>query len=343
MNFWKFIKIHIIFIFICHSELVYCQDRVGTGSATQLLIPIGARDLALGSATAAQTTGVEAIGWNPAGLSIMNKRSEAIFSSMNFIAGINVSFIGAAVRLNQFGNLGISLKSLHIGEIEKTTVDFPDGTGETFNPTFFTVALSYGRLMTDRVSLGFNVKVISEQFPRVSATGFAVDLGVQYRSLFGLDPLSVGLVIKHWGPVMKYDGSALYRSVNDPNSQKTVSHYKISTAEFELPSSIEIGLGYHRTFSPNIKMRTLLSFRNNHFSADEYGTGVEVSFKERGFLRFGVVTTLGSSNEQESLFGPVFGMGLYLINQEVDCSIDYCYRSTKFFSANHVFSIKFGF
>jgi len=105
------------------------QDRIGTASGSQLLIPVGARDMALGGATVANTNGVEAIGWNPAGVVMMKNRSEAIFSYLNYFAGMGVSFSGVAVNLGYIGYMGFSLKALHVGEIEKTTADLPDGTG----------------------------------------------------------------------------------------------------------------------------------------------------------------------------------------------------------------------
>ena len=38
-------------------------NRTGTGGSAQLLIPVGARDLAMGGSTVATTRGIEALFW----------------------------------------------------------------------------------------------------------------------------------------------------------------------------------------------------------------------------------------------------------------------------------------
>lgn len=335
--------ISVMFFLVSTITIAGGRGKAGTCSGAQLLIPVGARDLSLGGATVAVTEGVESIYWNPAGLARLEKSGCAMFSYMPYIADIGVSYGGIGVNMGGFGMLGFSIKALNIGQIEITTADIPDGTGETFAPTFFTLGMTYARNLTDRVRIGANIKVISERIPRASATGFAVDVGMQYRGVGGIRNLFLGVVVKNFGPALRYDGPGLYREVNDPNSAKATSHYKISTASFELPSIVEIGLSYRHKISEFGQLTASYLFQNNNFSDDENKLGLEFSFKDRAFIRVGYTMTANNMENYGSIFGLVFGGGVHLKTGGIDFWIDYAYRSVEFFNSSNVFSIKLGF
>ena len=68
------------------SSLVFGQNsRMGTSSSTQLLIVPGARYLSGGGAVAT-ATGMDAVFWNPAGLSMGESSVDVIFSNRQYIA-----------------------------------------------------------------------------------------------------------------------------------------------------------------------------------------------------------------------------------------------------------------
>lgn len=64
----------------------------GINGAEELLIPVGARSIATSGAFVANVMGLESIYYNPAGLDI-SQRTEAMFSYMNYIADINISYL----------------------------------------------------------------------------------------------------------------------------------------------------------------------------------------------------------------------------------------------------------
>jgi len=74
------------------------QNRAGTAAAMELLIPVGARDMALGGASVATTSGLAALHWNPAGLSRAAHSAELMVSSMSYIADIRVNYIAASAK-----------------------------------------------------------------------------------------------------------------------------------------------------------------------------------------------------------------------------------------------------
>jgi opacity protein-like surface antigen len=313
------------------------SKRKGTAGAEELRIPVGSRGVALGGGVVAEVNGVDALFWNPAGASFTNKSAEAMFSHVTWIADIKVNYLSAIANFGGVGVFGVSLKSLDFGEIPVTTVDEPDGTGERFSPTFLTAAVSYSRRMTDRIYVGANLKLISERILRESATGFAVDIGLQYRLESGL---KFGAVMKNVGGNMKFDGPDLEWGVVVPGSEpgSPVRSLRVPLQEFELPAAFELGFAY--SFKIGESALTLSgSFQNNNFTLDEYKGGLEYSFKNMLFLRVGYSYV----NETDYVFNsPSFGVGFNIpLGGTLEASVEYTYRKVKFFDNNQFLTLRF--
>jgi len=319
------------------------RDRSGTSSGVQLLIPVGARYLALGGAASAVCTGVEAIYWNPAGLAAMTNSSQAMFSYMPYIADIGVTYGAVGLNAGQLGKFGFSMKVLDIGAIDVTTSDMPDGTGETFTPNFFTLSATYAKQLTDRVFVGVNLNLINERFGRVSASGLGVDVGIQYKNLGGIEGLSTGLVVKNVGAQLKYEGSGLYRQAKDYNADKQKSYLLVDAASFDLPSIFEMGLSYTRNIGEYAAVTGSALFQNNNYSDDEAKVGAEVAFKDMAFLRVGYTTAPDKPEDFEYIYGLTVGAGVHLKTAGMDLYLDYAWRQVEMFSSSNIFSIKLGF
>lgn len=320
--------------------------RIGTASATELLIPVGARDLAMGGAGIATSVGVEAIHWNPAGLGRLATSAEALVSSMSYLAGIRVNYGAVGVAFGDFGVVGFSVKALDFGDVPLTTIDDPEGrAGRTFSPTFVTVGLSYSRAFTDAITAGGTVKVISETMGRVSGSGLALDLGVQYRSVAGIPGLHLGVTMKNVGPQVSFDGTGLLRRARSSEGRRPEQFYKSEAASFELPSSVEIGLAFERSLNEALKWNVTTAFANNNLGLDGYRLGGEVEYGMESVRLYGRagIEMSPQGKDDDQIFGPTLGFGLYYSAPAIDIMIDYAYRSVEFFDNNSVFSLKFGF
>ncbi len=315
-------------------------DKAGTSAAPELLIPVGARDLALGGSTLATTSGVEAIYWNPAGLARASQGTEALFSHMNYIADIGVDYIALATSFEGFGTLGFSLKSLSFGDIPVTTEDVPDGTGETFSPTYVTVGLTYSLLATDRISVGVTSNFISERIDRVSASGVAFSIGVQYSSFASVEGLSIGVAVKNIGPSMSFEGPGLLRQAEVIDVLRPASFYAIEAAEDELPSTIELGVAYAIAMEDENILSFSGVFQNQNLSDDEYKFGAEFGFQNALFVRGGYVLAQESAS---FIYGLTVGAGMRHKFSDLAVTFDYAYRDVDFLGANHIFSIGLGF
>lgn len=318
------------------------RDRAGTATATELLIPVGARDLALGGANIAMTSGIEAIYWNPAGLSRSRYSATAMFSHMEYIADIGVEYAAVAGNFGGIGHIGLSLKALSLGDIIVTTEDAPDGTGEEITPTFITLGLTYSKLLTDRISVGATANLVTEDINRAKATGFAFNVGVQYSDLGGIDGLCLGVAIKNLGPEMTWDGPALLRRAEADDVLRPGTYYQVEAASFELPSTIELGAGYSRPIGESSKLNFVSLFQNNNFATDEVKFGVEYEYNDFVFLRGGYDFSPDEEND-EFIYGATLGGGLHFSAGATELFFDYAFRDVDFLDSNHVFSLRVGF
>jgi hypothetical protein len=321
------------------------RKKYGTLAAPELLIPIGSSGTSLGGSNLATVTGIDAMYWNPAGLSQINTTSgEVMFSSMNYIADINMNYFAGIVKVGGLGSIGGSIRALSFGDEIVTTELAPEGTGATFSPTYIVGTLSFARAMTDKIHFGTNVKLISEQIAEVSATGFAFDFGLQYVA--GVTGIRFGIALKNLGSSLKFDGPGLDRTFTE-NGTTTVR--RVTLQEFDLPTNLEIGLGYSATFSKNNNVILSTTFQNSSYSSDEYKFGLEYNYNQMLFLR-GAFTVYPDNSDiddtNKSLFGPAFGAGLKYPFGSLTLGFDYAYRvinETGFNSTNQYFTLNVGF
>ena len=318
-------------------------NRVGTGGATELLIPVGTRDIALSGSTISTTSGVEALFWNPAGAARVNNSVGLYFSHMSYIADIGVDYGAVSANFEGLGVLSLTIKSLSFGDIPVTTTTTPDGTGETFSPQFFTAGVTYSRQLSDRVSVGLTTNFIMERMADVSANGVAFNVGVIYDNLASLNGLSLGVVVKNVGPQMKFDGPALYNVASVSGQGRPPSYYKIDAAPFELPSTVEFGLGYKKQFDADNGLQLSTSFLNSNFSDDEYNVGAEYAYQDLFFLRGGYNFSQKTRDQAKYIFGGSFGAGIHYLVGSIDVTFDYAFRAVDLFDNNHIFSLKLGF
>lgn len=323
---------------------IYAGDpaRKGTTGAEQLLIPVGAKGIATGGAFLANLTGLESIYYNPAGLDVAGN-TEAMFSYMSYVADINVAYFAASTSVGDVGSFGLSIKSLDFGDIPVTTVDFPDGTGNNYSPAYFTFALTYSKVLTDRISVGTNIKLISETILNTSATGFGFDVGVQYRFNEGI---SIGASIKNIGANMKYSGADLQGKTTIPNTDLgTVGGtYEIVSEEFQIPSYFELSASYLYNLNEQNNLLLGSTFVANNSLEDLMNFGLEYGYMDIFFLRGGYNMLLGENNA-DGIYGFTLGAGVdYKISEDIGVAFDYAFRDVKEFpTANHIFTVKLAF
>ena len=318
------------------------QERAGTAAAPELLIPVGARDMALGGAAIATSTGIGALHWNPAGLARARSEAQLLFSTMSYLAGIRVNYAAVGGRFRRLGSMALSLKALDFGAIPITTSSLPDGTGATYSPTFLTTGLSWARPLSGRIALGGTMHYIFNRVERVSATGLSFSAGLQYADLGDIGGLDLGVVIKHIGSRLRYDGPALLRPGRLDELRRPNAVYKIEASSADLPSTFEIGLGY--SYNPSASGRAELSlvFQHHNFAHDQWKIGSEYVYRDF-FAARGGFEYADDGADNTHIFGTSFGFGLQLDLAGLEnVQLDYAYTTVDFFDPLNTFTFRVG-
>jgi len=316
-------------------------DKKGAAGAQELLIPVGSRAIAMGGASGALVSGNEAIFWNPAGLAATDAAAEATFSYLKWIFDTSINYFAVSARMGSLGSFGLSGKVLDFGDIIETTEFETEGTGRIITPTVVTVGLTFSRQMTDRIFFGANAKVISESFLRMRASGIAFDFGVQYISTPGV---RLGLTLNNFGPMMKFVGEDLQRTVDLPHTEYGTEpmDLRLEAQKFELPSSFEISLGYPYALSDEHALTLVGSYRNFNASVDQVQAGLEYAFNKLLYLRGGYSAAVQAA--EDYIFGFSLGAGLrYSLGGNTYVLFDYAYRDVKYTDANQWFTMSVQF
>ena len=85
------IKYIITSLSICSLLLAGDEARIGTSGANQLLVPVGARGVAMSGSDLVYSHGLESAYWNPAGLSRL-EGATVLASQMKMFGDVGVSF-----------------------------------------------------------------------------------------------------------------------------------------------------------------------------------------------------------------------------------------------------------
>lgn len=330
----------------CVTDASAQNKRFGTAGASELLLPVGGRDLAMGSSGIATSKGIEALYWNPAGVSRMTESAEGMFSYMSYIADIKMSYVGVAGRFPRLGTLSFSLKTLSFGDIPLTTEADPEGRGgRTYSPAYTTISAGYSRLLTDAISAGLSVKLISERIDLVSATGVGFDVGVQYRDLAGFKGLTFGVAVKNIGPQMAFDGPGLLRDATPAEGRRPQQKFTLESASFDLPSSLELGLAYESPIGDQFTGTVNGVFSNNNLAENTYHFGGELGYMAERVHLFGRGGySFQENNDNDSyIYGATLGAGLTYMAPGIVVTVDYAWRDVDLFDANNIISVKLGF
>jgi hypothetical protein len=316
-------------------------DRQGEAGANQLLINPWARTAGLHSLNTSSVVGTDALFLNVAGVSRINK-TQINIAHTTYLAGadLNINALGLAQRVGKNGVFGLGLVAFDMGDIEITTEDTPGGSGATFSPTFFNLALSYSHLFVNKVSVGFALKVVNESVSNAGATGIALDAGVQYVS--GPDDnFKFGISLRNIGSKMQFKGEGLSKARPNPGPTYTyLITYTERPAPYELPSQLNIGASYDWVLGRSSRLSVLGNFCSNAFSRDQYGFGTEFSLGKNFQLRLAYKNEFDRSDVESSLDNGISGgvtvqMPLRKGSKTPQLALDYGYRFTKVFKGIH--------
>jgi len=257
----------VLFVLVVTPGLAWGQAKTGTAGAQFLEIGVSARAVGMGNAFLAVADDASAIYYNPAGLSQLVQR-EVILTHVDYPADITYDFGGLAYPVRGFGGvLGLGFYFLNSGDIDYSTYFHPPlgsewSSGQTFSAKEYAVALSYGRYLTQRFSIGATVKLIDELYEEERAVGWAADIGTLYNT--GFKNFKIGMVMTNFGPDLKFIREGYPLPIS-----------------FKFGASMEaLSFGDHKT---------LVDFEIGHpnDNLEKFNGGIEYSYKDFLTLRAG--------------------------------------------------------
>jgi hypothetical protein len=307
---------------------------------TFLKIDAGARQVGMGSASVSTTEDALGMYWNPSGIARL-QQINAVFSHTTWFADITLNFAAFAIPVEGVGTFGMHASFLSMDPLPRTTVDFPEGTGETFDAGNYAVGFSFARSLTDRFSIGGTAKVVNEKIYNCSATGLTFDLGTLFTTQF--HGLKMGMSISNYGTKVRMEGRDLLTQV-DIDKKRSGNNETINstlkTEKFDLPLFFRVGISMDILKGLG-RSNMILSVDALHPNDDvEYiNIGGEYIFYNMFSLRGGYKSLFATDSEE----GLSLGAGVKLNVMDYFLNIDYAYRDFGRLGDIQMFTIGFLF
>jgi opacity protein-like surface antigen len=313
----------IIALALLLTSLSFSQTKVGSTAAPFLNVGMGPRAISMGGAFVATANDLSALYWNPAGASRM-EASGAMFLHSKWFADITYNWAGSLVNIGSYGAIGLSLTYLDYGKMEVTTLAEQEGTGEFYSAQDIALSITYSYNLTDRFSLGMNVKYINQKIWNSSADAFAIDLGTLFISDFY--GVRIGASISNFGTDMQLDGKDLL-VLYDPNPNINGNNdqilTKLKTDSYPLPLVFRIGIAKDFVVTERNRFTVAADAIHPNDNAEAMNIGAEYSFNENLFLRAGYKSVFLTNTEE----GLNLGFGLkYEVSDKIFVNLDYAYQ-----------------
>lgn len=305
------------------------DQRVGSVGAQFLKIGVGSRYQGLGEASVAVVNDAYSMYWNPAGL-VGIEGSNVTFTNVNWITDVTLNYVAFGTRLGDQGVVGFSASLLTMGDMEITTIDNPDGTGENFSSSDAAISAGYARMLTTRLAFGAAIKYVYQSIYKESAGGVAFDFGTQLQT--GFRSLRLGMNISNMGSQMKFSGPDL-----DVLSSTGESQSVLAVDGYDLPLTFRLGAAYDFIDNEHHRLTAALEAKHPNDNDQQASLGSEYAYDGKYFLRAGY-----KFNYDEQ--GLTLGGGLQApLGRQTMLVIDYAWSDFGRLESVHRFSLGFNF
>ncbi len=248
----------------------------GTVAFPFLNLSYDARAVAMGGANAGIPNGVYGVLSNPASIAF-EKRMQVMGGFRQIIMDIWGGPLAFLYPMSK-GVLAANLTTLTSGDFNVVSEDGKE-SGALARSNFISGGLSWAQLINAELSAGFTIKGVYNYLGAdgqyYSADGFALDGGIQYRTLN--DRLVYGAVFRNVGLMRSgYSGA--------------------SSDRYPFPYCVEMGISYVPKYIP--KLRVALDVNKKRGDYLNFEPGVELSPLDNLFLRLGYAFSLQDFEKQ---------------------------------------------
>jgi hypothetical protein len=268
--------------------------KVGSSGMQFLKIGVGARALGMAETYVSIADDPTCLFWNPGGLARVNG-TQFFGSYTRWVAEIDLTAMAFTHNMGTAGTIGFSFMALTTGYMNVTTVNHPFGNGETFTFSDYAFGLSYGKMLTDRFSIGGTIRYIQESLGAVDDNAFLFDVGTVYD--VGYKDVSLGMSITNFGTEMHFpiddDGDGDidedFRNGHDDDNDGLVDE---DTKEDPVPAPIVFRFGASVPIIKDDVKSIRGCFELAHYTdnVEGYNVGFEASYQNMIMLRGGYMT-----------------------------------------------------
>ena len=287
------------------------NDKAGSAGLLFLKLSGDARAVSMGYAVAGDATGASAFFINPAFIPF-NGDKYITLEGCTLPAEIMMGMWGYSQKLGNFGTIGLSAHWLDAGVMEQVSIYPPNNPAGEFTAYDLSLGLNYGISMTDKFSMGVNLKYVREQLEEESVNGWVADIGTMFYT--GYRTLGFGMIIRNFGPDLGFfDGDEVDSIATQMFPMPLEFRLGVSAELFEI-----IGMPQEAT-----TLQTNIDFSHPNDDAESINLGLEFGWREVYFLRAGYQH---SFSESDDVIRPLsFGAGAFLTLSRFALKVDYAY------------------
>ncbi len=332
----------IIFIAFALSSNHFAQQKLAQTGMKFLSVSLDARSSALSEAVTSFHTDATAMFYNPAGMARISNYASVVLGATNYIADIKYLYGGIAFAPfdGNYGVLGINFESVDYGDLQ-ATIRYDNEQGfldaGTFSPNAMSVGVGYAKALSDKFSIGGNVRYVRQSL------GTAIIGSVQLDN----NGNPSGRTVDAKTDVLAYDFGVIYKTgfksldfgMDVRNFSKEVKYVQDG---FQLPLTFKIGISFDMVdLMQDVDKDAhslLLSFDASHPRdyPEQVAVGAEYTFMKLLSLRVGYQTP----NDEKGISA---GVGLKHSFSGFDLAVDYAYTSFGVFNNVQQLSVRFAY
>jgi len=332
----RIIYMFLISLFI--FSLSSAQDRrAGANGAPFLNVGIGARSVALGSATAAISNDVEQVFWNPAGVALKDQIVQASFNYNQWFADLNHNAAAVSYNFKDIGTIALGVITFGASDIPADRDIYPNNpdlwpyqidkaSGNTFNYLDLAVSVTYSKYVMDNLSLGVTAKLINQSIDDMSTSAIAFDIGTIY---------DIGML--NWKIAARMS-----------NLGQDMTFYDFP---YGIPLAFSIGTSIMPYSNDIAKLLLSVDAIKYQDSPQSFFAGGELTLLDILSLRGGYKINYSGTKDdgttwrdplETTIEGFSMGVGIHYPVSNYDLRVDYCYTSMDLFNGVHRISLNIG-
>lgn len=346
-----------LYILFFISQLIVSQS-VRKYSNEFLNIGVDAAAFGMGKAVVATSNDVNAIYWNPAGLTTVEESQGAIMHAEYFAGIAKYDYAGFAMPIDNNSAVGISLIRFGVDNILNTT-ELIDNKGNIdynrirlFSAADYALTIGYARKShIEGLTIGGNVKIIKRIIGDFATSwGFGVDAALQYNSNnweFGIMLRDITTTFNSWS-INKDEFEKIKNAVPYQN-QELPENTEITLPKAQLGIAKQFEFSRDFNFLTEIDLNLRFTKTNDLISSDivsiDPAFGFQIEYMNTVFLRGGIgnfQNELQYDNSKELVFQPNFGVGFKYKGIQLDYALTNIANIGNALYSN-VFSIKVAF